>query len=81
MITAALDAGVLASWVAGDEVNGADPILRATVRAVGLGYALQVAANRRMPTGAGMRRVDERAVPPRQSGHRQTPLGGVDARG
>ena len=28
MITAALDAGVPASWVAGDEVYGADPTLR-----------------------------------------------------
>jgi hypothetical protein len=63
MITAALDAGVPASWVAGDEVYGADPTLRATVRQAGLGYVLQVAANRRIPTGAGMRRVDELAAP------------------
>lgn len=35
MITAALDAGVPASWVAGDEVYGADPTLRSTLRARG----------------------------------------------
>jgi SRSO17 transposase len=62
MITAALDAGVPASWVAGDEVYGADPCLRARVRHLGLGYVLQVAANRRVPTDAGMLRVDELAA-------------------
>jgi len=61
MITAALAAGVPAAWVAGDEVYGADPQLRAAVRAAGLGYVLQVSANRRMPTGAGPIRVDELA--------------------
>ncbi len=62
MITAALDAGVPASWVAGDEVYGADPKLRQAIRAAGLGYVLQVAANRRVPTGAGPVRVDELAA-------------------
>ncbi len=59
MITRAVAAGTPASWVAGDEVYGADPTLRATVRRLGLGYVLQVAANRRMPTPIGPRRVDE----------------------
>ena len=62
MITRAVHAGTPASWVAGDEVYGADPTLRATIRRLGLGYVMQVAANRRMPTPAGPRRVDELAT-------------------
>jgi SRSO17 transposase len=62
MITAAVQAGLPASWVAGDEVYGADPGLRQAVRKAGLGYVLQVASNRRVPTGAGMLRVDEVAA-------------------
>ena len=53
MISRAIEAGVPAGWVAGDEVYGADPALRATVRGHQLGYVLQVAANRRVPTDAG----------------------------
>jgi SRSO17 transposase len=59
MISRALVAGVSAAWVAGDEVYGADPTLRRTVREHGLGYVLQVAANRRVPTHAGPMRVDQ----------------------
>ena len=62
MITRAVQAGTPAAWVAGDEVYGADPILRATIRRLGLGYVMQVAANRRMPTPIGPRRVDELAA-------------------
>jgi SRSO17 transposase len=58
MIGRAVAAGVPAAWVAGDEVYGADPRLRATVRELGLGYVLQVAANRRVHTHAGPMRVD-----------------------
>jgi SRSO17 transposase len=58
LIARAVRAGVPAAWVAGDEVYGADPALRATVRGLGLGYVLQVAANRRVPTDAGPIRVD-----------------------
>ena len=47
-----------AAWVAGDEVYGADPRLRAAIRGHGLGYVLAVAANRRVPTAAGPIRVD-----------------------
>jgi SRSO17 transposase len=36
MITAAVDGGVPAGWVAGDEVYGADPGLRAAIAARGL---------------------------------------------
>src|SRR3954463_12047539 len=53
LIRRAVAAGVPAGWVAGDEVYGADPTLRRTARQLGLGYVLQVAANRRVPTQAG----------------------------
>jgi SRSO17 transposase len=58
MIERAVAAGAPAAWVAGDEVYGADPRLRAKVRELGLGYVLQVAANRRVHTHAGPMRVD-----------------------
>lgn len=58
MIRRAVAAGTPAGWVAGDEVYGADPTLRATARELGLGYVLQVAANRRVHTAAGPLRVD-----------------------
>ena len=51
-------AKVPAAWVAGDEVYGADPRLRAAIRGHGLGYVLAVSANRRVPTQAGPIRVD-----------------------
>ena len=59
MITRAVQAGTPAAWVAGDEVYGADPHLRATIRGHGLGYVMQIAANRRVPTPAGALRVDQ----------------------
>jgi SRSO17 transposase len=62
MITQAVRTGVPAAWVAGDEVYGADPTLRATIRHHGLGYVLQIAANRRVPTHAGPIRVDQLAA-------------------
>ena len=40
MIRRALDAGVPAGWVAGDEVYGADPALRAELEARAIGYVL-----------------------------------------
>ena len=58
MITAALDAGTPASWVAGDEVYGADPTLRATLEGRGVGYVLAVASNRRVPTANRPIQVD-----------------------
>jgi SRSO17 transposase len=57
--TRAVEAAVPAAWIAGDEVYGADPRLRATIRRHGLGYVLQIAANRRVPTEAGPLRVDQ----------------------
>ena len=67
LIDRAVEANVPAAWVAGDEVYGADPRLRAAVRDHGLGYVLAVSANRRVPTDAGMIRVDvlPALIPPR----------------
>ena len=56
MIERALDAGVPAAFVAGDEVYGNDPALRGMVAARGLGYVLAVASNRRVTTSDGVRR-------------------------
>jgi SRSO17 transposase len=50
MITRAVQAGVPAGWVAGDEVYGADPELRAGIRDHGLGYVLMLASNRHQIT-------------------------------
>ena len=58
LIERAVAAKVPAAWVAGDEVYGADPQLRAAVRGHRLGYVLAIAANRRVPTHAGPIRVD-----------------------
>jgi FOG: Transposase len=59
MITRALDAGVLARWVAGDEVYGADPALRAELEARRVGYVLAIGCDRRVPTAAGLIRADD----------------------
>jgi SRSO17 transposase len=50
MIADALDAGVCASWVAGDEVYGADTALRSACRHRGIGYVLNVACNHHVVT-------------------------------
>ncbi len=67
MIRRALDAGVPASWVAGDEVYGADPRLRAELQARQIGYVLAVACHHRVRFGGITCRVDEllRRVPAR----------------
>jgi SRSO17 transposase len=62
MITRALDAGVSARWVAGDEVYGADPTLRAELEARRVGYVLAIGCDRRVPTAAGLMRADELAT-------------------
>lgn len=59
MITRAVTAKVPASWVAGDEVYGTDPGLRATIRRHSLGYVMQIAANRQVPTATGPIRIDQ----------------------
>src|SRR4051794_21665179 len=58
MLTGALDAGVPARWVAGDEVSGADPDLRTQLETRRVGYVLAIAGNRRLPTAAGPIRAD-----------------------
>jgi SRSO17 transposase len=53
MLGRALDAGVPAAWVTGDEVYGADPHLRADLERRRTGYVLAVAASHRVATAAG----------------------------
>ena len=55
MIARALDAHVPAAWVAGDEVYGGDPKLRAELHTRGVGYVLAVACDHRVPTRAGVK--------------------------
>ena len=62
MLTRALDAGVVAGWVAGDEVDGADPKLRAALQARRLGYVLAVACDHRVPAGGDLYRADALAA-------------------
>ena len=58
MIVRALDAQVPASWVAADEVDGADPHLRRVLEDRKIGYVLAVACDHRIPTSAGDVRAD-----------------------
>jgi SRSO17 transposase len=58
MVCRALDAGVPAAWVAGDEVYGADPGLRATLEARGVGYVLAVACDHPVRAGGASHRAD-----------------------
>jgi len=58
MLTRALDAGVPAAWVAGDEVYGADPGLRAELEARGVGYVLAVACDHPVRVGGAACRAD-----------------------
>uniref|UniRef100_UPI003530269D IS701 family transposase n=1 Tax=Nonomuraea sp. G32 TaxID=3067274 RepID=UPI003530269D len=48
MILAALDAGVPAHWMTGDEVYGQDPRLRAALETRHMGYVLAIAGNWRV---------------------------------
>ena len=59
MLTRALNAGVPARWVAGDEVYGADPCLRAELEAYRVGYVLAIGCDRRVRTEAGLFRADQ----------------------
>jgi SRSO17 transposase len=58
MICRALDAGVPAAWVAGDEVYGANPGLRAALQARGIGYVLAVACDHPVGFGGASYRAD-----------------------
>lgn len=62
MLTRALHAGIPARWVAGDEVYGADPGLRAECELHRIGYVLAVGCDRRVRTAAGPVRVDALAA-------------------
>lgn len=62
MVTRALDAGVKACWVAGDEVYGADPGLRTELESRGVGYVLAIGCNRVVVTAAGKFRADQAAT-------------------
>ncbi|MDX6241660.1 MAG: hypothetical protein QOG10_6484 [Kribbellaceae bacterium] len=53
MVTRALDAGVPAAWVAGDEVYGGDSKLRAGLHERSIGYVLAVACDHQVTTLAG----------------------------
>ncbi|MFE1409007.1 IS701 family transposase [Streptomyces sp. NPDC058770] len=53
MIAAALDAGITASWVTGDEAYGQDPRLRAALEARGIGYVMAVACSMRVRINHG----------------------------
>ena len=82
MITRALDAGVPAAWVAGDEVYGANPGLRAALEARQIGYVLAVACDYRValvgvatPTTAGVQLALRCETPLELPGERQERLG------
>jgi SRSO17 transposase len=67
MLARALDAGVPAAWVTGDEVYGADPRLRAWLEARGIGYVLAVACDHPIRVAGAVQRADAllRQVPAR----------------
>ncbi|WP_369141931.1 IS701 family transposase [Streptomyces sp. R44] len=54
MIAQALDAGVRARWVTGDEVYGGDPHLSADLEQRQIGYVLAISRKRPVPTHAGI---------------------------
>ncbi|MFY1597092.1 IS701 family transposase [Micromonospora sp. WMMD737] len=57
MLTAALDAGVPAGWVAADEAYGNSSVFRAHLREHGLGYVLAVSRSHLIPLDGGKTRV------------------------
>ena len=61
MINRALDAGAPAGWVAGDEVYGAGPGLRAGLEERGVSYVLAVAKSHPVATAAGALRAGTRS--------------------
>jgi SRSO17 transposase len=58
MLARALDAGVPAAWVTGDEVYGADPTLRAELERRGIGYVLAVACDHPVVAAGDTYRAD-----------------------
>jgi SRSO17 transposase len=67
MLRGALDAGIPAAWVTGDEVYGADPKLRAELETRGIGYVLAVACDHPVLAAGDTYRADAllRRVPAR----------------
>jgi len=80
MIIRAIDAGVPAAWVAGDEVYGADPGLRDTLEQRQIGYVLGIGCNRTIMAETGPSRVDDlvKALP---AGSWHTLSAGTGAKG
>ncbi|MEO3765991.1 IS701 family transposase [Streptomyces sp. B8F3] len=75
MIAAALDAGVTASWVTGDEAYCQDPHLRARLEERGIGYAPAVACSARVQINNGREPARADTVAdrlPKASWHRQS---------
>jgi SRSO17 transposase len=62
MIARALDAGLQAAWVAGDEVYGTDPGLRASLERRQVGYVLAVARSHQVTAGIRAVRADQIAA-------------------
>jgi SRSO17 transposase len=62
MIVRALDGGVPAGWVAGDEVYGASSALRGELEDRGVGYVLAVACGHRIHAGTEPERADQLAA-------------------
>lgn len=58
MIIRALEGGARASWVASDEVYGADLGLRAELKRRGTGYVLAVACSHQVTNAAGPQRAE-----------------------
>ncbi|WP_079058188.1 IS701 family transposase [Streptomyces cellostaticus] len=82
MITGALDAGIGASWVTGDEAYGQDPGLRALLESRAIGYVLAVACSRRVRINQGRTTARADAVAdrlPASAWHRQS--AGAGAKG
>ncbi|MGW5172623.1 IS701 family transposase [Streptomyces nodosus] len=62
MIHRALDAGIRASWVTGDEVYGGNPQLRESLEQRRIGYIMAVACSDQITTRAGRIRADTLAA-------------------
>nr|WP_269750659.1 transposase [Microbispora sp. ATCC PTA-5024] len=62
MIAAALQAGLTARWVTGDEVYGQDPRLRTLLEERHLAYVLAIAGNRRVDLEGTQRTAEEIAA-------------------